>query len=53
MNPLDILDAIKKHGFFAVGFVFIFVYLQKSAGTTARTADIDYLYLKAKFTTPR
>lgn len=28
-------------------------YLQKSAGTTARTADIDYLYLKAKFTTPR
>lgn len=29
------------------------VYLQKSAGTTARTADIDYLYLKAKFTTPR
>lgn len=29
------------------------VYLQKSAGTTARTADVDYLYLKAKFTTPR
>ena len=29
------------------------VYLQKSAGTTARTSDIDYLYLKAKFTTPR
>lgn len=29
------------------------VYLQKSAGTTARTADIDYLYLKAKFSTPR
>lgn len=29
------------------------VYLQKSAGTTARTAQIDYLYLKAKFTTPR
>jgi len=29
------------------------VYIQKSAGTTARTADIDYLYLKAKFTTPR
>ena len=29
------------------------VYLQKSAGTTARTAYVDYLYLKAKFTTPR
>lgn len=29
------------------------VYLLKSAGTTARTAEIDYLYLKAKFTTPR
>lgn len=29
------------------------IYLQKSAGTTARTADIDYLFLKAKFTTPR
>lgn len=28
-------------------------YLQKSAGTTARTADIDYMYLKMKFTTPR
>lgn len=27
--------------------------LQKSAGTTARTADIDYMYLKMKFTTPR
>lgn len=29
------------------------IYLQKSAGTTARTTDIDYLYLKTKFTTPR
>lgn len=29
------------------------IYLQKSAGTTARTADIDYLFLKTKFTTPR
>lgn len=29
------------------------LYLQKSAGTTARTAEVDYLYLKAKFTTPR
>lgn len=29
------------------------VYLQKSAGTTARTADVDYLFLKTKFTTPR
>lgn len=29
------------------------VYLQKSAGTIARTANVDYLYLKAKFTTPR
>lgn len=28
-------------------------YLQKSAGTTARTADIDYMYYKTKFTTPR
>lgn len=28
-------------------------YLQKSAGTTSITADIDYLFLKAKFTTPR
>jgi hypothetical protein len=28
MNPLDILDAIKKHGFLAVGFVFTFVYFQ-------------------------
>ena len=29
------------------------IYLQKSAGTTARTADVDYLFLKTKFTTPR
>lgn len=29
------------------------VYLQKSAGTTSRTADVDYLFLKTKFTTPR
>lgn len=28
-------------------------YLQKSAGTTARTVDIDYLFYKTKFTTPR
>lgn len=28
-------------------------YLQKSAGTTARTADVDYMYYKTKFTTPR
>lgn len=28
-------------------------YLQKSAGTAARTADIDYMYYKTKFTTPR
>jgi len=29
------------------------IYLQKSAGTTARTMSIDYIYLKTKFTTPR
>jgi len=28
-------------------------YLQKSAGTNARTVDIDYMYMKMKFTTPR
>lgn len=29
------------------------VQLLKSAGTTARTLDVDYLYMKTKFTTPR
>lgn len=29
------------------------VYLQKSAGTTSRTVDVDYLFIKVKFTTPR
>ena len=29
------------------------VYLQKSAGGTSRTLDVDYLYMKTKFTTPR
>lgn len=28
-------------------------YLQKSAGTTARTVDVDYMFYKTKFTTPR
>ena len=27
--------------------------LLKSAGTTARTVDVDFLYMKTKFTTPR
>ena len=34
----------------AVGFV---SNLQKSAGTTARTTNLDYLYFKQKYTTPR
>lgn len=29
------------------------IYIQKSAGTTARTMRADYIYLKTKFTTPR
>jgi hypothetical protein len=28
-------------------------FLQKSAGTTARTTDVDYMFFKMKFTTPR
>jgi len=29
------------------------LYLQKSAGITPRTVDVDFLYIKTKFTTPR